>query len=85
MKVMMMGSATVARLLLNHGADPSVTDRSTGATPLHDAARAGFLDTVQLLVLFRADPETRDGRNRRPVDLARDNGHMDVVRFLESQ
>lgn len=82
---MMMGSASVAQLLLNHGADPTVTDRSTGATPLHDAARAGFLDTVQLLVLFRADPETRDSKNRRPVDLARDNGHTEVVRFLESQ
>lgn len=84
MKVMMMGSTSVAQVLLNHGADPSVTERSTGTTPLHDAARTGFLDTVRLLVLFLADPQARDNTNCRPIDLARDYGHTDVVAFLES-
>lgn len=80
----MMGSTPVAQLLLERGADPNVTDRHTGTTPLHDAARMGFLDTVQTLVQFFADPNARDSRNYRPIDLARDNGHTDVVAFLES-
>lgn len=79
----MMGSTSVAQVLLNHGADPNVPDRSTGSTPLHDAARTGFLDTVRLLVLSLADPQARDNTNCRPIDLARDNGHTDVVDFLE--
>ena len=84
MKVMMMGSTQVAQLLLKHGADPNVTDRHTGATPLHDAARMGFLDTARLLVDFLANPHARDNTNYQPIDLARQNGHADVVAFLES-
>lgn len=80
----MMGSTRVAQILLDHGADPNVADGPTGATPLHDAARSGFLDTVRLLVRFTADPNARDQADRRPVDLARDECHTDVVAFLES-
>lgn len=79
-----MGSTPVALLLLKHGADPNAADRSTGATPLHDAARAGFLDTVRLLVQYRAEPQARDNRARQPVDLAGENNHVDVVNFLQS-
>lgn len=81
---MMMGSTPVAQLLLKHGADPNVADTSTGTTPLHDAARTGFVDTVRLLVKFQADPQTRDNTNNRAIDLARENGHRDVIDFLQS-
>ncbi|XP_070684075.1 cyclin-dependent kinase 4 inhibitor B [Pempheris klunzingeri] len=84
LQVMMMGSIPVAQVLLKHGADPNLADSRTGTTPLHDAARTGFVDTVRLLVLFLADPQARDNTNCRPVDLARDNGHTHVVAFLES-
>ncbi|KAG8014739.1 Cyclin-dependent kinase 4 inhibitor B [Nibea albiflora] len=84
LQVMMMGSWQVAQLLLKHGADPTLADRSTGATPLHDAARTGFLETVRLLVEYMADPQARDKSNCRPVDLARANGHTEVVAYLES-
>lgn len=84
LQVMMMGSSPVAQVLLEHGADPNVADSSTGSTPLHDAARTGFLDTVRLLVKFLADPQARDNANRRPIDLAVQNGHTDVVLFLET-
>ncbi|XP_012737657.2 cyclin-dependent kinase 4 inhibitor B [Fundulus heteroclitus] len=84
LQVMMMGSSRVARLLLELGADPNVADRSTKATPLHDAARAGFLDTVRLLVEAGADPRARDNADCLPVDLARQNGHSDVLAFLET-
>lgn len=83
-QVMMMGSSPVAQALLEHGADPNVADRSTGSTPLHDAARTGFLDTARLLVKFLADPQARDHANRLPIDLAAQNGHTDVVAFLET-
>lgn len=83
-KVMMMGSTPVARLLLTHGADPNQADSSTGHTPLHDAARTGFLDTVQLLVEFGANPQAVDKANCRPVDLAVKYEHTGVVDFLNS-
>ncbi|XP_069571479.1 cyclin-dependent kinase 4 inhibitor B [Brachyistius frenatus] len=84
LQVMMMGSSPVAQLLLQRGADPNVTDSSTGTTPLHDAARTGFLDTVRLLVQFQADPQARDNANCLPIDLARHKGHAEVVAFLQA-
>ncbi|XP_042341551.1 cyclin-dependent kinase 4 inhibitor B [Plectropomus leopardus] len=84
LQVMMMGSTSVAQMLLKHGADPNVADGSTGSTPLHDAARTGFLDTVRLLVQHLADPQARDNNNYRPVDLAIQNSHTDVADFLQS-
>ncbi|XP_076150852.1 cyclin-dependent kinase 4 inhibitor B [Alosa pseudoharengus] len=84
LQVMMMGSTPVARLLLEHGADPNLRDSTTGTTPLHDAARTGYLETVRLLVEFQADAQATDNNNRRPVDLAQLNGHQEVVHFLQS-
>ncbi|KAF3852566.1 hypothetical protein F7725_005921 [Dissostichus mawsoni] len=82
--VMMMGSSPVAQLLLQYGADPAVRDRSTGSSPLHDAARTGFVDTVRLLVKNQADPQARDNKHNRPVDLARQHGHTEVENYLQS-
>ncbi|XP_026852078.1 cyclin-dependent kinase 4 inhibitor B [Electrophorus electricus] len=76
-QVMMMGSTPVARVLLAHGADPNVVDAHAGATPLHDAARTGFLDTVKILIQFGANPDVGDNNNYRPVDLAQQNGHQE--------
>ncbi len=78
----MMGNTPLAHLLLEYGADPNVPDPGTGSTPLHDAARTGFMDTVRLLIHFNADPNATDHSNSRPVDVARQTGHMDVVEFL---
>ncbi|KAL4640477.1 Cyclin-dependent kinase 4 inhibitor B [Arapaima gigas] len=82
-QVMMMGSTAVAQLLLGHGANPNVQD-STGTSPLHDAAREGFLDIVRILCSFHANPHLLDMWERRPVDLARERGHQEVVAFLQS-
>ncbi|XP_053713468.1 cyclin-dependent kinase 4 inhibitor B [Synchiropus splendidus] len=84
LQVMMMGSTQVARVLLDQGAEPNVPDRSTGRTPLHDAAQAGFVESVRLLVQSGADAQARDHRNQRPVDLATSEGHSDIVEFLET-
>ncbi|KAK9980960.1 hypothetical protein ABG768_000538 [Culter alburnus] len=81
-QVMMMGNTPLAHLLLKYGADANLPDPGTGSTPLHDAARTGFLDTVQLLIRFNADPNATDNNNLRPVDVARQTDHVDVVEFL---
>ncbi|XP_052405035.1 cyclin-dependent kinase 4 inhibitor B [Carassius gibelio] len=84
LQVMMMGNTAVARLLLEHGADPNVSDPGTGSTPLHDAARSGFTDTVRLLLRFEADPSAADHRGMRAVEVARHTGHLDVAQLLDS-
>ena len=66
------------RALLRHGA--SANDRRAGdpegatgvralnATALHYAARAGFLQTIEVLLEGGADPAARDSRGRTPLD-----------------
>ncbi|KAE8632824.1 hypothetical protein XENTR_v10001685 [Xenopus tropicalis] len=70
-QVMMMGSPKMAQLLLDHGADPKLPDPCTGACPVHDAAREGFLDTLLVLLNNGASLyEPRDNFGQRPIDLA---------------
>jgi truncated hemoglobin YjbI len=66
------------RALLRHGA--RATDRRVGdqggatgvaalaATGLHYAAKAGFVQTVEVLLEHGADPHARDTRGRTPLD-----------------
>jgi truncated hemoglobin YjbI/ankyrin repeat protein len=67
------------RALLRHGA--RATDRRRGdhvkgptgvraldATALHYAAKAGFLQTIEVLLASGADPSARDSRGRTPLD-----------------
>jgi hemoglobin len=65
------------RALLRYGA--RATDRRGGpagttgvralnATALHYAARAGFLNTIEVLLDHGADPRARDGLGRTPLD-----------------
>lgn len=78
---MMMGNSKIATLLLEKGADPNVQDKQ-GITPLHDAARTGFLDTVQALVEYGALVNTPDHNGALPIHIAIREGHRDVVEFL---
>ena len=66
------------RALLRHGA--RATDRRSGepgetagvgalnATALHFAAKAGFVETIKVLLEHGADPQARDSRGRTPLD-----------------
>lgn len=52
--------------LLRHGA--RVDHRYNGATPLHHAVKAGFAQTIQVLLRHGADTNADDGRGRSPLD-----------------
>ncbi|KAG8130499.1 hypothetical protein E2320_017066 [Naja naja] len=83
-QVMMMGSSKMAELLLRSGADPNRPDPSTGATPAHDVAWEGFLDTLKLLHHWGASFDHLDRWGRSPLDLARENGQNHVVDYLQN-
>lgn len=57
-------------LLLNRGADPNLAGK-TGNTPLHEAARFGYLETVALLLEFKANPMLLNQEGDTPQKLAR--------------
>lgn len=81
---MMMGSTRIAELLLLHGADPNCADPATLNRPVHDAAREGFLDTLVALHRAGARLDVRDAWGRLPLDLAEQQGHLDVARYLRA-
>lgn len=81
-QVMMMGSTHVAELLLHHGAEPNCADPATLTRPVHDAAREGFLDTLVALHRAGAQLDVRDAWGRLPVDLAEEQGHLHIARYL---
>ncbi|XP_005530035.1 PREDICTED: cyclin-dependent kinase 4 inhibitor B-like [Pseudopodoces humilis] len=82
MQVMMLGSPRVAELLLRRGADPNRPDPRTGCLPVHDAARAGFLETLAVLHRAGAPPPLPAGRGRLPLDVAAGSPHGAVGRYL---
>ena len=52
--------------LLRHGA--RVDHRYHGATPLHHVVKAGFVQTIQVLLEHGADKDAPDDRGRTPLD-----------------
>jgi truncated hemoglobin YjbI len=52
--------------LLRYGA--GVNDRYNGATPLHYVVKAGFVETIQLLLRHGADAQAVDDHDRTPLD-----------------
>ncbi|KAM6079429.1 PREDICTED: cyclin-dependent kinase 4 inhibitor C [Nipponia nippon] len=81
LQVMKLGNPEIARRLLINGADPNLKD-STGFAVIHDAAREGFLDTLQTLLEFKADVNIEDNEGNLPLHLAAREGHVRVVEFL---
>nr|XP_056701244.1 cyclin-dependent kinase 4 inhibitor C [Euleptes europaea] len=81
LQVMKLGNPEIAKRLLEKGADPNLKD-SSGFAVLHDAARAGFLDTLQVLLASQADVNVEDNEGNLPLHLAAQEGHLPVVAFL---
>lgn len=75
------GNESMARLLLERGADPSRQD-NLGATPLHLAAEAGLGELVRILMEKLADPNEADFLGRSALFRAVESENEEVVRQL---
>ena len=51
-------------------------------TPLHFAASNGHLETVKLLVKYKADVNVKSAYGYTPLDKAYASGHKEIMRFL---
>lgn len=64
------GAVEAATFLLERGTSPNVITRS-GETLLHKASRQGDYGFVHILLQYGADPELKDRRQRRAIDVVR--------------
>ena len=77
-----LGHSEIAGLLISKGADVMSMTRDTNIVPLEDAAAAGDLATVRLLLDSGADPNYRDLDGWSAIHWAAEEGHSAVVLFL---
>jgi hypothetical protein len=78
------GKTQTARMLLSKKANPNVQEIQSGMTALHYAAKAGDLESVQLLIEYKAFTQSKDQFNLTPLEYAKKMKRKDVVRFLQT-
>ena len=77
------GHTETVKLLLDHHADVNVRRTDKGSTALHNAAWQGHTEIVKLLLVNKADMNACTADGSKPIDLAQENHHEDIVKLLE--
>ena len=76
-------SYTVAKVLLQNGANPDVAETTFGCTPLHYCAGTGDIKFCKLLLSYGAMITSKDFYNYTCVDYAREAGMTEVCSYLQ--
>ena len=75
----------IAKLLLQNGANPEVSETTYGCTPLHYAAGTGDVEFCKMLLNYGANIATYDFYNYTCVDYAREARKMEAASFLQKK
>jgi hypothetical protein len=78
-------SKSIAKALLQNGANPEVSETTYGCTPLHYCAGTGDVEFCKMLVSYGAVVGTCDYYNYTSVDYAREAGMTEVATFLQKK
>jgi ankyrin repeat protein len=79
------GHLEVAKLLLDFGANVHRVYTEKNETPLYVACEMGHVEVAKFLLENGADKKIVDRNGLTPEDIARRNGHRDVVDLLVRQ
>ncbi|TQN66313.1 Ankyrin-1 [Colletotrichum shisoi] len=69
-------------ILLDHGAEVSVSDLETSDTPLHGAAMVNCVDSARRLLDHGADPNLCNLNSFTPLTVAVRRGHLEMAQLL---
>jgi ankyrin repeat protein len=69
-------------ILIEQGADVNMT-QAGGYCPLHQAAAAGLVDLVKILLEAGAKPDLRCDQGKTPAEYARERSHDGILQVLE--
>ena len=70
--------------LILEGADVNAVNPNTLDTPLHVAARYGFLTLVQLLLVFGAKPQTKNKLGKTPIEEAQEKNAEESLKAIRT-
>jgi len=73
----------IVKLLIDQNCDIQQADLE-GTSPLHGSVMVGSLDTCKMLVGAGADTTVKDKLGRKPADLAKEFGFIDLLNYLNS-
>jgi ankyrin repeat protein len=76
------GNVSVARLLIQNGAEVNAKLSDNGFTSLHLAAGNGHEKVAELLIAKGADINAKSMYGETPIDLAMSNGHKELAELL---
>ncbi|GFU11199.1 ankyrin-3 [Nephila pilipes] len=76
------GNTKVAEILLEREINIDNNLSPDGYTALHIAAERGQVDSVNLLIMKKADIESKNVFDMTPLHLAVDSGHLEVIKTL---
>ena len=79
----MNGHLEITKLLVNRGADINTKNERLGATCLHAASFSGHEDIVDFLVAKKLDINATEINGLTPIDLAKMDGHTNVIKILK--
>jgi len=75
------GHIRIAKLLLDHGANPNVREQA-GYTALHAAAQNGDIEMIRTLLFGGADLTLKSDDGKSAMDIAMDAGHEKATLLL---
>ena len=78
-------SFSVAKALIQNGANPEVQEQSTGCTPLHYAAQTGDINMCKLLLSHGAQINTVDFSKYTCVDYAKWDDKQECATYLQEK